>query len=289
MRRGTGRWTRLLRREDFRADPLGALGKRLRWRMRWMCRRSPWRLVTPLGFPLAVPKSGSGALIYYQGFSEPATAHFLLRVLRPGMVVFDVGAHFGEYTVLAARRVGPGGSVHAFEPQPSMYRLLEANVTENGLGNVVLNRCAVADCEGEAQFWQRREPASSSLAGAGPPGADVARCYRVPVVALDAYCERRAVTPELIKADVEGAERLVLEGARRLCSLPAARAPVWVLELSESASLRFGESCERWLRVLAGFGYAVYRLQADGRPEPLSGWDPLGPTENVVAAKRVLW
>jgi len=58
------------------------------------------------GLRIRVPHGGAGALIYYQGFSEPQTARFVMRFLRPGMTFIDIGAHVGEYTLLAAQAVG---------------------------------------------------------------------------------------------------------------------------------------------------------------------------------------
>ena len=59
---------------------------------------------------MVAPKGGAGALIYYQGYSEPETARFLTAFLKPGMTFWDVGAHIGEYSLLAARCVGGAGS-----------------------------------------------------------------------------------------------------------------------------------------------------------------------------------
>lgn len=281
------RLQRFFRRPDFRAHPLRAVARRIGWRLRWGVSRRPWRVPTAAGFSLWIPKSGSGALIYYQGLSEPETARFLARVLQPGMIFVDVGAHFGEYTVMAARWVGAQGWVHAFEPQPETFALLEKNVAANALRNVVLNACAVADCEGEAVFWERAEPASSSLAGGRPPDASVRRVYRVPVRTLDAYCQERDLIPHVIKADVEGAERLVVLGARELCSLSPERAPLWLLEHSASACARFGDRLERLAQTLAGFGYSCFTLKPDGEPEPMTGPPaPDAPTHNLIAWKR---
>ncbi len=280
------RLRRLLDRPDFRAHPLRALFRRLQWRRRWLLHRGPWRLVTPLGYPLWIPKSGSGALIYYQGFSEPETARFLQRVLAPGMIFLDVGAHFGEYTVMAARLTAGAGAVHAFEPQPGMFALLETNVSENHVVNVTLNRCAVADREGEAVFWERTEPASSSLAADGPPDGGVVRAYTVPVCTLDGYCARHAITPHVIKVDVEGAECAVLLGARGLCSLPPAGAPIWLLEYSPSAGIRFGERTERLLEILLACEYRWFTLAPDGELSEAAPRLPEAATVNLVASKR---
>jgi FkbM family methyltransferase len=287
VRRGLNKIERLAKRPDFRARPVRALARRLLWRLRWGLSRQPWQVRTAAGFKLWIPKSGSGALIFYQGHSEPETARFLLNSLRPGMTVFDVGAHFGEYTVLAAQSVGPAGRVHAFEPQPELFALLERNVTAAGLGNVTLNCCAVAERDGEAEFWRRREPASSSLAGSAAPDGEVEGVYRVRVCTLDAYSREHRLTPDVIKADVEGAERLVVLGARELCSLPPERAPAWLLEYSPSASARFGDRLEGLWETLEDLGYCWYELRPNGTPAPLRGPHPLdAPTQNLLASKR---
>lgn len=284
-----GKFERFLSREDFRAQPVRALLRRLLWRLRWTACRRPWRVATAAGYPLWIGRTGSGALIYYQGLSEPATASFLTRYLREGMVVADAGAHFGEFTVLAAMRVGRAGEVHAFEPHPEMFSLLERNVAALGLIQVRLNPCAVSDCDGEAFFWERAEPASSSLAAPRAPGADVRHTRRVRTCSLDAYFATAGRIPDLIKVDVEGAERRVVLGARRLCSLPADRAPVWLLEYSVTACARLGEDASALPLQLEAFGYRCYRLAADGALAP---WSPPGPpdfpTVNLVAARRSL-
>ncbi|MGB9604378.1 MAG: FkbM family methyltransferase [Bryobacteraceae bacterium] len=290
MTRFVAKLERLLEREDFRASPARAILRRLWWRLRWAVNSRPWRLETPAGFPLWIGKTGSGALIYYQGVSEPGTARFLSNFLREGMIVADAGAHFGEFTVLAARRVGPTGQVHAFEPHAEMFALLERNVADNRPGRVTLNRCAVADFDGEATFWERAEPASSSLASGGASAAtDVRRMQSVPVRRLDSYFADYGLIPDLIKADVEGAERRVVLGATGLCSLPPERAPVWLLEYSITASARAGEAAQQLPRVLEVFGYRCYLLVDDGTLGP---WAPPGPPEvatvNLVASKREL-
>ncbi len=92
-----------------------------------------------------IPKSGSGSLIYYQGFSEIETATFVSSFLRPGMTFIDVGAHIGEYTLLAAKLVGDAGQVHAFEPQPSLFPLLQDGIQLNEFSHVTANQLALCD------------------------------------------------------------------------------------------------------------------------------------------------
>lgn len=158
------RFRRLLSRPDFRSNPILAIWKRLWWRVRWQLTNDDWVLMLPNGLKISLPKSGAGALIYYQGWSEPEVAAFLLRLLKPGMTFVDVGAHIGEYVLLAAAVVGREGNVHAFEPDPRNYRLLERNVKINNLTSVHLNQCAVYSCDGIVQLEMFEEPSVTRLA-----------------------------------------------------------------------------------------------------------------------------
>jgi FkbM family methyltransferase len=128
--------------------------------------------------------------------------------LRPGMVLFDVGAHAGYFTLLAARRVGASGQVVAFEPEPHNVAMLRANVVLNKLGNVSVEAAAVAGREGTRRFGHGAGSGTGALAEAGE--------LEVRAVTLDAYCGRSRLTPDAIKIDVEGGELEVLDGASAL-------------------------------------------------------------------------
>jgi FkbM family methyltransferase len=77
-----------------------------------------------------------GRVIAISGVWEPNLTALFKSALAPGDVCIDVGAHIGYYTLLAARVVGPGGHVYAFEPSPSNNRALRRNIALNKLPNV---------------------------------------------------------------------------------------------------------------------------------------------------------
>ena len=81
---------------------------------------------------------------------EPDVCEFFRRAVKPGQVVFDVGANVGHFTLLAGKHVGASGRVHAFEPAPEEYRKLCANVSLNRFSNVLMNHVAICDRVGEA-------------------------------------------------------------------------------------------------------------------------------------------
>jgi FkbM family methyltransferase len=145
------------------------------------------------------------------GRFEPLSTARFRRALRAGMVVVDVGASFGLYTLIAARAVGRTGQVHAIEPCPDTCVALTSNLRRNpGLAATVHARAAGSRREQRTLYAHR----NSTLNGLYPaPAAAVEASLEVDVVPLD---ELVPGPLDVLKIDVEGAELQVLEGARRL-------------------------------------------------------------------------
>lgn len=136
---------------------------------------------------------------------EPGETDLLLEWLRPGMTFIDVGAHVGYYTLMASRRVAPGGLVFAFEPSPRNYELLLANVWSNELTNVVCFPWAVSDRSTFLDlFVNERNTGDNRMFGEGPG-------IRVRAVALDALPQIRSPI-DVVKIDVQGGEEAVMAG-----------------------------------------------------------------------------
>jgi len=83
---------------------------------------------------------------------EEETHAFLRAALTSGMHVLDIGTNVGYITIVAARIVGPRGSVIAFEPAPDNFTLLCANLRAAGVTNVIPVQAAVSDFTGKTRL-----------------------------------------------------------------------------------------------------------------------------------------
>jgi FkbM family methyltransferase len=195
-----------------------------------------------------------------QALLHPPAAHpAALACLAPGAVAIDIGANLGEWTVPLARAVGAAGRVLAVEPVPRSAAALDKTLAANALRQVDTLCCAVGDVDGVVDFAVPLVTSARSDTGTahvGPAAAGHER-LRVPVRRLDPLlAERGYERIDLIKIDVEGHERRVLDGAA--ASLARFR-PALVVETGHEAEGDRTAIADR----LAGLGYRIVGILLD--------------------------
>lgn len=189
------------------------------------------------------------------------------RAVRPDDTVCDIGANKGSYTYWLSRWV-PRGRVIAFEPQAELAAYLQRACVSMGIKNVTVEPKAVYSQSGTLDLFipgGKDSPGATLSAKAASP--EEGRRVSVPVVALDEY-----FPPEtrigVLKIDVEGAEKGVFEGARRILTQ---QSPLLVFEC-ENRHLEAGSVVDVF-RFLEGLGYAGEFIC--GRSlRPLAEFDP---------------
>jgi FkbM family methyltransferase len=174
--------------------------------------------------------------------------------VRPGMVVYDVGANIGYLSLLLARAVGPGGRVFAFEALPANLERLAQNLALNGMGRrVQVVPGAVVDCSGPVRFLTGPSDGMGKAQGsAGRQEPVYGGMIPVEGIALDDFAYRLGnPPPQVVKMDIEGGEVLALPGMKRL--LARAR-PLMLLELHGRAAAALA-----W-ETLTSAGYGIFRM-----------------------------
>jgi FkbM family methyltransferase len=149
---------------------------------------------------------------------EDRVLNLMMKFVKPGDVVYDVGANAGLYTVLLGKAVGKQGKVIAFEPQCVSFDHLQDNLMLNGLTNVRSFRKALGDRSGKASLYLG-ECGNLSLVPRDTTGTSH---EIVDLVEGDRMVEvENLPLPKAIKIDVEGYEYAVLSGLRRSLAQPA--------------------------------------------------------------------
>jgi FkbM family methyltransferase len=197
----------------------------------------------------------------YKGLIEAGPIGGLRGLVQDGSTVVDVGANIGFFSLRFAGWVGPVGRVIAIEPERRNITSLRARVARAGLsGTVDCVHAAAADQPGLLRLAVTPgHPGDHHLAESGEP---------VQAVTLDELTAHGTPPVSLVKIDVQGAETMVIAGARRLLKQ---QQPAVYVEVHEPSLTRLGSSPCELIDTLIELGFAGHRLTRHGigpREEP---------------------
>jgi FkbM family methyltransferase len=196
---------------------------------------------------------------------------FATRHVRPGDVIWDIGANCGVFAFAAAAISGPSGFVLAVEPDRFLGGLMLRTkaAASPKIAKIDILPCAIADEQGIATLNVAQRGRSTNflgtVSGRGDSGG-IRHSERVLTVSLD-WIGARLPPPNVLKIDVEGAEALAIRGARQMLSRAK---PTVLCEVGPDTR----QEVENTLR---SFGYRI--LDADA-PD---GSDPASSALNLVA------
>lgn len=175
------------------------------------------------------------------------------KSVKPGQVVFDLGAHVGFYTLLASELVGPNGKVIAFEPLPRNIGYLKKHVQLNQCSNVQIVESAVSNMNGISYFDESKNNSYGFISDRGK--------FQVKTLSIDDFVsERPGLIPDVIKIDVEGSELLVLKGGSQTL---AQHSPILFLETHSKV---LNAQCRSFLAPL---GYRIHPMTGNDLEEAI--------------------
>lgn len=196
----------------------------------------------------------SHKLRYYTEIYEPQAWKWVMRQVRPGDVIADVGAHFGLYAIALAKRVGKTGKVFAFEPDPHNIAFLKENVALNRIGSELeIIESAVGDTKTILRYHTRDSSISSVVCRLEQESTkDI---IEVPCNTLDEILANKKL--DVLKIDVEGYEAHVLIGAKNLLARKNGYARAILIEAHPYAWKDYGTESNTIVSLLRESGYKV--------------------------------
>ncbi|MBF0478245.1 MAG: FkbM family methyltransferase, partial [Candidatus Omnitrophica bacterium] len=173
--------------------------------------------------------------------------------LKEGMVVYDIGANVGIFSLLSAKKVGAKGMVYAFEPEEINYQRLLLTQKYNNFQNLKIESSCVGDKSGVEFFDHRGGAFSGRLVDADM----INRNHHIsqkPTISIDDYIFiKKNQPPHLIKIDVEGHELKVLQG---MTETMRQYHPILFVELHPTLC----DTIPKIFDLLSSEGYACYDL-----------------------------
>jgi len=165
--------------------------------------------------------------IYYAGCCEPTVTRIIKKYVKPGMIIFDLGAHTGAHTLRLAKLVGKNGKVIAVDPESRVLSRLKYNLRLNDINNVIIENIAFSDCSQEGKE-----------------------------ITLDEYVNNNTIEKiDFIKIDTEGYEYKIIKGGMN--SIKKFK-PVMVLEFSKTNIEEQGDTLDDLVTALSSLGYSFF-------------------------------
>ncbi len=232
---------------------------------------------------LALDEHMSSQIFWYGSYNRDILI-VLDRILKPGMVVVDIGSNIGEITLFAAKHVGRSGRVYAFEADGDIADRLGSTVAANEFSQVVIVPHGVSDHVGSAPIFGIKGVFSD-----GSRNTALTTLYAseirsrvintIPLTTLDTYFQEAAPDRiDVVKIDIEGAELPALRGSRRVLE----RYRPWlIIEVQAETSGTAGYAQGDILSFLKGFGYRFEIIGRKGKMRPVTA-DTLGHFQNVL-------
>jgi FkbM family methyltransferase len=212
---------------------------------------------------VANPVTTIGRSLWTTAVHDIAMSETMARLVRPGAVVIDAGAHVGYTTLLAAVAAGGSGSVFAFEPHPELFAVLERNVAaaraSRALARVSLRNAAMGDKSGSATLlvpagFEKND--GIATIGTAIGGGEA---FAVEMTTVDSVLSTQDIEHvTLLKVDVEGHDLQVLRGGEE--SLKRHRIRHVIYE-------DFNGVRSETTRMLDSYGYRIFSI----------GWSIRGP------------
>jgi FkbM family methyltransferase len=193
------------------------------------------------------------------GSYEPGVTAVLMRYVKPGMSVVDIGANIGYFTMLLASLVEPTGLVVAVEPNPENIKLMEASRRVNGFDQVLIIQAAAGR---HTSLLSLNVSYSNGVTGELSDDLNtIFASHPVPCFPLDGLVPKdRPIN--LVKIDTEGAELNALIGLSQTTDRDH---PVIVSEFSPGALPGISRcSGPEYLRFLIAKGYRIGVIGPDG-------------------------
>lgn len=162
-----------------------------------------------LVFPLTLPEDK----LFWTGLWEREFAERLAAATKRGAVCLDVGAYRGYFGGIMA--VHGAAEVHCFEPNPDNVAKIERLMELNTSLPIRIHQLALGNSDGETEFVLMSEDTMGKLAESTfQKSRESGSGFKVQLAKLDTLVDSGVLAaPDLIKVDIEGAERMFLEGA----------------------------------------------------------------------------
>ena len=200
--------------------------------------------------PTDAPQDWVISCIKSGGVFEPEVVETAKAYIRPGSTVLDVGANFGQMSVLFSRFVGAGGQVHSFEADPFVYELLQKTLAANNCQNVTAHLGAVYDRPNQQLFYPVQDFKRFQAYGSYGIDPNATAGRTVKTLTIDGLNINTPIS--FMKVDIQGSDLFALRGAVE--TIKRHRMPI-IFEFEQQFQAEFRTSFQDYVDFVNSISY----------------------------------
>ena len=218
---------------------------------------------------LDLSDQGISRELYLTGVHEPYSTRQFREELKPGMVLLEIGANIGYYTLISLQHLGPDGYVVALEPSPVNLSALSENLRLNEVdGRVRLFPYAAGRKPGVLPFYMMPRGNHSTFIKRDDPNFQPVSVVDVQLTSIDELVKRENLKFDYFRMDVEGYESEVIEGmAETLADVDAPSGAF--IEVHPVLLRENGSSTLSFVKRLEELSYTINTARYMGWREPV--------------------
>ena len=215
-------------------------------------------------FGKGLPKKVNGVKVqlpakyirYFPSNYEVENFKFLKESIQPNVVVFDIGAHIGLFSIIAAKLTNNTGKIFAFEPAPTTQKVLNQTIAINHLQQQVIPVNAAMGSEpGSITFFVSDDEADNSNSLVSYKEDRKLHGIEVKVDTIDHFAAAQKLTQiDFIKIDVEGAEYDTLRGGMQVFTTFK---PNFILAIHPEPIAKKGDSLAAIYDLIVQLNYSI--------------------------------
>jgi len=196
------------------------------------------------------PNSELSRKIWIDGNWEGEVEKFTADYLKMNDVLIDIGANIGLVTLDAAVKIGSSGKVYSIEPHPTTFEYLLGNIKLNNLNNIHPINAALGNKTGKIIFTNMRSDCMNFVQNDNKGGLSV------PISKLDDLTINE-LSISLMKIDVEGYEKFVLEGGKSVLK----KTMCIFYESLDRLYKKYNYTHKDIFQLLTNEGFQIYRMR----------------------------
>jgi FkbM family methyltransferase len=187
---------------------------------------------------------------------EPEVVNLALSYIKPGTVVLDVGANFGQMTVMFAERAGAAGKVYSFDADDFIFEILQRNIEANGLqSRVVPIFGAVHNVDGETLYFPVQDFKRWDSYGSYGIDYNAAAGRAVKTLTIDSLDITEPVS--FMKVDIQGGDLQAMQGAVK--TIARHRMPI-IFEYEYHFEDEYKLSFQEYVDFVQSIGYRFQKV-----------------------------